>query len=129
MPWTTDEKLAYLMRLPWTIEAKPEDDYTVLRVKELPSVIATGKTQEELEADFWESLRATLEAYTHYNDPIPLPSEVARLPWQPRSAAALLHSDVRVAVLEAKQRPPQLTGVSPTETVSRFQTRDVPVPA
>ena len=128
MPWTAEDKLAYLMRLPWTIEAKPEDDYTVLRVKELPSVIATGKTPDELEADFWESLRATLEAYTHYDDPIPLPSEVARLPWQRRSAAAL-RADVRVAVLEAEQRPPQLTGVSPTETVSPFQTRNVPVPA
>ena len=128
MPWTTEEKLAYLMRLPWTIETAPEDDYTVLRVKELPSVIATGKTGEELEADFWESLRATLEAYTHYDDPIPLPTEVTRLPWQRRSAAAV-RADVRVAVLEGEHRPPQLTALAPTETVSPFQTRTVPVPA
>lgn len=127
MPWTSEEKLGYLMHLPWTIEATPEDDYTVLRVRELPSVVATGKGSAELEADFWESLKATLETYLHYHDPIPLPAEVAHLPWERRAPG--VRADVHIAMLEAEQRPLHLVVVSPTETVSPPQSGRVPVPA
>lgn len=75
-------KLSYLLRLPWTFvrERTPEGD-TILRVREIPSAVGTGETSAELEADVWGSLRASLEAYLHFGDPIPLPLGV-RLPWE-----------------------------------------------
>jgi hypothetical protein len=78
---TPDPKLAYLLRLPWTFvrEATPEGD-SILRITEIPSAVGTGGTPAELEADAWASLRASLEAYLHFGDPIPLPTG-ARLPW------------------------------------------------
>ena len=126
MPWTTQQKLEYLLGLPWTIEVVAEDDYQVLRVTELPSVIATGQTKDELEADFWESLKATLESYLHYGDPIPLPTEVTQLPWDRQRVLTLL--SVKVGLLEARLRPPHIESVAPTETRSRFQALTVPVP-
>jgi predicted RNase H-like HicB family nuclease len=65
-----------LLRLPWTIvrETSPEGDL-LLRVAEIPSVVGTGATPSDAEADLWESLRESLKAYAHFGDPIPLPKE------------------------------------------------------
>ena len=78
---TETSKLDYLLRLPWTFvrEITPEGD-TVLRVAEVPSAVGTGGTDTELEADAWASLRASLESYLHFGDPIPLPPG-SDLPW------------------------------------------------
>ena len=67
-------ELEHLIRLPWTIvkEVTPEGDH-LLRVAEIPSAVGSGATPEEMEADLWESLRESLRAYLHYNDPIPTP--------------------------------------------------------
>ena len=75
-------RLNYLLRLPWTFvrETTPEGD-TLLRVAEIPSAVGTGETDPDLEADVWASLRASLEAYLHFGDPIPLPRG-AHLPWE-----------------------------------------------
>ncbi len=84
---TLEPKLAYLLRLPWTFvrETTAEGD-ALLRVREIPSAVGTGATPAELEADTWASLRASLEAYLHFGDPIPLPRD-AELPWlSPRRA-------------------------------------------
>jgi hypothetical protein len=80
---TEEAKLAYLLRLPWTFvrESTPEGD-TVLRVAQIPSAVGTGTSDAELEEDMWASLRASLEAYLHFGDPIPVPPGTA-LPWQP----------------------------------------------
>ena len=103
MDWTPDQKLDYLLRLPWTIEPSLGEDgtYRVLRVRELPSVIATGTKDEELERDFWESLRASLEAYLHFGDPIPKPPPVQQLPWEGVSEPE--PQSVTFAVRELKQ--------------------------
>ena len=82
MPWTNEQKVRALLHLPWTVEPSTEDGVLIVRVKELPSVIATGATEEELERDYWESLQATLEVYVGHDDPIPLPPRVANLPWE-----------------------------------------------
>lgn len=81
MTWTTDQKLESLLRLPWTIcsETTPEGD-RLLRVAEIPSAVGSGTEDEELEYDLWESLRASLAAYLHFADPIPLP-DGCDLPW------------------------------------------------
>lgn len=63
------------MRLPWTIvrERTPEGDQ-ILRVAEIPSVVGSGASSEEMEADLWDSLRESLRAYLHFKDPLPMPS-------------------------------------------------------
>lgn len=84
MEWSPEAKLTYLMSLSWTVRAErdPDEGYLVLRVAELPSVIATGSDEKALENDFWESLRASLEAALEFADPIQLPKG-ARVPWEP----------------------------------------------
>lgn len=70
----SDEKVRQLLRLPWTFvrEVAPEGD-VLLRVKEIPSVVGTGTTDAELEADLWASLEAALAAFLHFGDPVPMP--------------------------------------------------------
>lgn len=81
MGWTQEQQVQHLLRLPWTIvaETTPEGD-RLLRVAEIPSAVGTGSTPQELEADLRESLRASLSAYLHFEDPVPLPKGAA-LPW------------------------------------------------
>lgn len=82
------DEMASLLALPWTVHVTHDaDNGFVARVAEMPDAIATGDTPEELEADFWESLRASLEARTALGDPIPrppyrvfTPRSVTRLP-------------------------------------------------
>lgn len=63
------------LRMPWTLlpSKNEEDGYHVLRVKELPEVLATGRDETELAADFWESMRAALRARLVDGEAIPLP--------------------------------------------------------
>jgi predicted RNase H-like HicB family nuclease len=70
-----DRKLERLMSLPWTIvrETTPEGDH-ILRIAELPSVVVSGNTDEEMNAELAESLRESLRAYLHFGDPIPVPA-------------------------------------------------------
>lgn len=81
MTWTTDEKLKHLLTLPWTIvrEQAPEGE-VVLRVAEIPSATGTGTTDSARETDLWDSLRESLRALLHFNDPVPLP-QGSVLPW------------------------------------------------
>ncbi len=84
MTWTDQQKLDYLLRLPWAIvpERTPEGDL-LLRTRELPTAVGCGETTDELERDFWEALEATLRSYLHHGDRIPLPSGAsATLPWE-----------------------------------------------
>jgi len=102
MQWTPASKLAYLIRLPWTVRTERDADegYIVLRVAELPSVIATGNSNDELEKDFWESLQATLECALEFGDQIVLPAGM-KAPWdQPASAP----TPVRNVKFEGEQR-------------------------
>ncbi len=84
MEWSPESKIKYLVGLNWTVttEKDPDEGYTILRVRELPSVIATGGDDiPALEKDFWESLQATLESALQFGDSIQLPKG-ARLPWE-----------------------------------------------
>jgi hypothetical protein len=87
MEWTNQSKIAVLLRLPWTIDSTMEEGERVLRVRELPSVVVSGTDERELEREFWESLRESLAAYLHFGDPIPLPTGVRMLPWDPGYSA------------------------------------------
>jgi hypothetical protein len=83
MPWTDEQKLNYLMKLPWTIvpDTTPEGD-RLLRVAELPSVVGCGATNDDLERDFWASLETALRSYLHFGDQLPLPAKRPVLPWE-----------------------------------------------
>jgi hypothetical protein len=95
MPWTRDEQLAALMRLPWTISIGPSEfgEYLVGRVAELPDAIATGPDERALARDLYESLKASLASRLEADADVPLPRG-AELPWAhvaepPRRAARL----------------------------------------
>lgn len=114
MEWTREQKLAALMRLPWTVRAErnTEDGYLVARVAELPSVLATGENDRELGRDLWESLEASLSCYLEFDDPIPLPKGV-RLPWEgkvQRPQRSLVHINVGGAAWDALATSDGATG-------------------
>lgn len=79
--WNEERKLEYFLRLPWTLvtETTPEGDRLV-RVRELPGAVASGETDEELEADLWDAIRAALRSYLHFGDRVPVPAGVV-VPW------------------------------------------------
>jgi hypothetical protein len=69
-----EPEIQRLLHLPWTVvrEVSPEGD-VLLRVREVPSAVGTGASDEERIADMWESLSESLRALLHFGDPIPLP--------------------------------------------------------
>jgi hypothetical protein len=96
-----DRQIDHLMRLPWTIvrETTPEGDQ-LLRVAEIPSAVGSGHTAEAIEADLWQSLRESLRAYLHFNDPVPLPKG-AKGPWLQRPAKQPVPYVIRVPQVAA----------------------------
>lgn len=87
MPWTQEEKIEALLRLPWTVKTARTEDGFVAEVAELPSALATGDTMKLLARDLWDSLKATLTSYLEFNDPIPLPAGVSA-PWEASESPA-----------------------------------------
>jgi hypothetical protein len=82
MPISRDAKLAALLQLPWTIDIQQsEEGYIVARCREVPGSLATG-SPEEIEAEFWESLRESLACLVDAGDDIPLPRGITELPWE-----------------------------------------------
>lgn len=125
MTWTIDQKIESLLRLPWTIssETSPEGD-RLLRVTEIPSAVGSGTDDLEVEADLWESLRASLVAYLHFDDPIPLPDGCV-LPW---SIAHRRNGDPIVAVIVRQRRDSldePLNEVDPTGGASDWENADL----
>lgn len=125
MTWTTDQKLESLIRLPWTIssEISPEGD-RLLRVAEIPSAVGSGADDLEAESDLWESLRASLAAYLHFDDPIPLPDGCV-LPW----SFDHRRSEERMVALIVRQRRDNLDepldGADPTGGASDWENPDL----
>jgi predicted RNase H-like HicB family nuclease len=114
MAWSREAKLNHLMRLHWTIKREQDSDegYVILRVAELPSVIATGDPSDKvaLENDFWEALQATLESALQFGDPIPVPEGV-RLPWEhPVTPTPLRNVAVQDKAFTAFVPQPKQTG-------------------
>jgi predicted RNase H-like HicB family nuclease len=103
--WDVQQRLDYLLRLPWTIypEHTPEGDLLV-RVRELPSVIGTGDNEDAIVRDFWEALEATLKSYLHFEDEIPLPPSVKALPW--KQAVSLTEPPRRTFLIVDNQPKP-----------------------
>lgn len=80
--WTDEMKIDLLMKMPWTIRSQAADEpgEIILRVDELPGLIVIG-TPEELRGEFWEALRASLQAALHFGDEIKLPVPF-KMPWK-----------------------------------------------
>ncbi len=74
-----EKDIQRLLHLPWTVarEEGPEGE-VLLRVKEIPSAVGSGESDEERIADLWESLSESLRALLHFRDPIPLPEGVGQ---------------------------------------------------
>jgi hypothetical protein len=90
MPWSKEQKLKHLLRLPWTllVEVGDEPDEVLIRVAEIPSAVGSGVGDAAVE-DFWASLSAALSARLDFGDRIPLPPDVNRLPWEGEKALAV----------------------------------------
>jgi hypothetical protein len=72
-----EQDLQRLLNMPWTVlrEVTPEGD-VLLRVKEIPSAVGSGESDEERVKDLWESLSESLRALLHFGDAIPLPQGI-----------------------------------------------------
>lgn len=113
MPWTPQQKMEALMRLPWTVRTDhdAEDGY-VAKVDELPSVVATGDSEKELASDLWEALEAALYALLAHSDPIPLPPDCT-LPWERGQEPVVVTPEVPVYLGgEAWESRPTASGSS-----------------
>ena len=73
-----EPEIQRLLRLPWTIlsETSPEGDL-LLRVKEIPSAVGCGETEEAAIADLREALAESLRAQLHFGDAVPVPTTLA----------------------------------------------------
>jgi predicted RNase H-like HicB family nuclease len=113
--WDEQRKLDFLLRLPWTIYSQqtPEGD-TLVRVRELPSVMGTGDTEEAIERDFWDALEATLRSYLHFGDEVPLPLGLTALPWN-QAAVQAVPSRRAFLVVDNEARPIDQPGTAAVE--------------
>lgn len=70
------------LSLPWTIEAGTLDDgVRFARCREIPHAVAYADSHEDLDALFWDSLRASVESMLATGERIPRPlREKATLP-------------------------------------------------
>lgn len=75
-----------LLRLPWTIITEERTDdgrYWVATVAELPGLVATGETPEQLDASLWDALRNHIEERLEYGDHFDIPGGLPQLPvWE-----------------------------------------------
>jgi predicted RNase H-like HicB family nuclease len=113
-----NDKIKALLRLPWSLQiAKNADDGgLVARVAELPSVLATGDTEEELAEDLWAALRATFAGYLHFGDTIPLPAGITAMPWEQAPRKTIQPMDyvsgtLRGAAWTPREGPPEAVSI------------------
>jgi len=107
--------LSWYMSLPWTIRTEIRKDkgtYYVIRVNELPGLLVTGRSDQEVEKNFWEALESHLLSYLNENEEPPVPDIIKeRLKIEPsltvretgqltelRSESRPILSEVRVPV-------------------------------
>jgi len=126
MPWDDQRKLEYLLALPWSIytEVTAEGD-RLLRVRELPPVMGSGASDEDIEREFWDSLEATLRSYVHFGDELSLPLGMT-LPWkQAPRAPAQRRRAFRAAKGHTAKDQPQRIDQPDTGTVERWEEREL----
>ena len=83
MNWTIEQQIEALLRLPWVIIVVQDEDGVFSAYADgIPSSLAVGTTEKELEAAFFESLAESLRVYIEQDIPVPLPPGVTVLPWK-----------------------------------------------
>ncbi|NUO64315.1 MAG: hypothetical protein HOQ11_06810 [Gemmatimonadaceae bacterium] len=114
--WNEKEQLDYLQRLPWTIVPQQGDEPgdLVLTCPEIPAAIGTGRDEDEVANNFWQSLRLVLRSCLREKDPIPLPARAPRtLPWAAEAPAALAFKFQAVmtsgGATQTKAKGPEMT--------------------
>lgn len=118
-----DRRVESLLRLPWSLrlERNEDDGYLILRVAELPSVLATGADEQSLLADLWHAMRATLRSFLEDGEPVPRPQRGgkverdARISWATREA---VRDDAAWTSLGA-DRPTEMSGAGLTVSAGR----------
>ena len=76
-----------------------------MRIRELPDVVVIG-SHEEVDAEFWNAARASIEARLEFGDPVQLPKRVRGLPWElahearPPRLMVILWAGADVSVVE-----------------------------
>lgn len=101
--WSNQQKLAFLMRLPWSVrvETDPTDLSLFASVAEIPDALADAADDEELLRALWDSLYSSLSVRLEHGDPIRVPSGIV-LPWDagiaPPRARWPLQQDLRAVV-------------------------------
>ena len=77
-PDRAEMDLQRLLHLPWTVvkDTTPEGD-ELLRVREIPSAVGFGESDQERVDDLWQSLTESLRAYLHFGDEVPVPEGAA----------------------------------------------------
>ncbi len=126
MAWDEQRKLAYLLGVPWTIylETTAEGD-RLLRVRELPSVMGTGTSDEEIEREFWDSLESTLRSYLNFGDEVPLPPLELKLPWKQGTSAPATPPRRAVQVPKDHMVKDQAIDQPDTATVERWEEKEL----
>ena len=82
MPWTREDQLAFLLRLPWTVSlSRDADGDQIAQVSEIPFLLATGTTEKELGKDLYDGLSTALNEMLEHGDPLTLPGG-AKPPWE-----------------------------------------------
>lgn len=80
--WSVELKVRFLSRLRWTIVPdKDEDGILVVRVAELPGLIAAGMNEKELSRAFHEALDAYLESVVSGGGEPLRPGHSPAMPW------------------------------------------------
>lgn len=67
------------LAVPWTIHRAEYDDdgpYTALTIEELPGFVVAGRSNEELEKEFWLALEGFLRSYLQHGEEPALAPEV-----------------------------------------------------
>jgi len=72
---TKDKTLDYYMKLPYTFEAKHDEDGWFAKVVELPGCMTWADTFEELEPMIEDAMRGWIEDALEHGDPIPEPRD------------------------------------------------------
>lgn len=108
-------KLQDYMELPWSIEIETREDdgtYYVARVQELPGLVATGETDEELDAALWEALADHVRSYMEDGEEPPLPEGAEEIFEQRESVehrflVVPLNEDVSTSTLSTQEKEPE----------------------
>lgn len=83
MTWTIEQKLAALLRLPWTLRVQRDaaEGYFIAECTEMPEVTATATDERLLDRELWAAMETALRARID-DDDVVLPRGTKVRPWE-----------------------------------------------